>query len=272
MASEQWLLNDTSVANTAYFTAVGSSYKLRNTSGATQNRRTTSPSPYEGAGYYACFLGGAATGVFYSSGGSGLTGGTYYVDAYFYLTGYPSADLNTFFLTANDTSILYTWVQIDTDGSFSIGSYDDINTSTVWTSSANSILPTSEWFRIQIKTSSKGIAEAKLFKGTGINGTTPNATLTKDFTTQYPFDAFGAFQALVLGTDSSGAGATKLYIDDIKFDDTAYPTRSSSTAHTASGTSTITATGTAAMSNRRTLQGTATGTATGTAAASNRRT
>jgi hypothetical protein len=47
---------------------------------------------------------------------------------------------------------------------------------------------------------------------------------------------------------------------------------SSGTAHTAAGTATATATGTAAMSNARTLQGTGTGTATGTAIASNQRT
>ena len=53
MASEQWLLNDTSVASGALLTGVGgSSYQLRNTTGATISRTTSSPTPYEGAGCY----------------------------------------------------------------------------------------------------------------------------------------------------------------------------------------------------------------------------
>jgi hypothetical protein len=259
MASEQWLLNDTSVANNAYFTAVGSSYKLRNVSGGTYTRRTTSPTPYEGAGYYASGLSNNGIGRFYTSASVQLTGSVKYVDSYFYLTAYPSVDVLAFVVTGDDTNVLYTWIQIDTDGSFSISSYDGVNGNTIWTSSANSILPTGEWFRIAYKTSAKGIAEAKLFKGTNINGTTPDATLTKDFTAQSPFSSFGAYEYEVFALDNTGAGSAVLYADSIILNDAAYPTRG--TAHTAAGTATATATGTAAMSNRRTLQATATGTA-----------
>ena len=53
MASAQWLLNDTSVAGGSYWTAEsGSSYKLKNISGASSSRITSSPTPYEGAGCY----------------------------------------------------------------------------------------------------------------------------------------------------------------------------------------------------------------------------
>lgn len=269
MASEQWLLNDTSVASNAYFTAVGSSYKLRNVSAGTYTRRTTSPTPYEGAGYYASGLNNDSLGRFYTSGSVQLTGGTYYTDAYFYLTGYPSVDVLAFVVTGDDTNVLYTWAQIDTDGSFSISSYDAVNGPSNWTSSSNSILPTSAWFRIAYKTNASGVAEVKLYKGTGINGTTADATLTKDFTAQYPFSAFGAWEYQAFAVDNTGGSPAILYADNIKFDNTAYPTRG--TAYTADASSTITATGTATMSNARVVAGSATITATGTSAANNAR-
>lgn len=270
MASEQWLLNDTSVANNAYFTAVGSSYKLRNVSGGTYNRRTTSPTPYEGAGYYASGLSNNPTGRFYTSSSVQLTGGTYYHDAYFYLVSAPPNDVLAFTVTGDDTNVLYTWIQINTDLSMSISSYDNVNTSVNWTTTAASMIPTGAWFRLQYKTNSKGINEVKLFKGTNINGTTADATLTKDFSTQSPFSTFGAWEYQAFALDNTGATTAVLYVDDIKFDDTAYPSRS--TAYTASGTSTITATGTATMSSSRPASGSSTETATGTATASNQRT
>ena len=228
MASEQWLLNDTSVVNNAYFTAVGSSYKLRNISGGTYTRRTTSPTPYEGAGYYASGLSNNSLGRFYTSGSVQLTGGVKYVDAYFYLEAYPSVDVLAFVVTGDDTNVAYTWFQIDTDGSFSIASYDLDNESQVWLESANSALPLDEWFRIQYATNSRGVNVVRLFKGTNINGTTPDASLTKDFSVQSPFSTFGAYEFEAFAVDNTGAGSATLYVDNIKLDDAAYPTRETS--------------------------------------------
>ena len=270
MASEQWLLNDTSVANNAYFTAVGSSYKLRNVSGGTHTRRTTSPTPYEGAGYYASGLANEGIGRFYTSGSVQLTGSVKYVDSYFYLENYPSVNVLAFVVTGDDTNVGYTYIQISTTGRFQIASFDLDNESQVWVESAASALPLDEWFRIQYATSAKGLNDVRLFKGANINGTTPDATLTKDFTAQSPFSGFGAYEYEVFAVDNTGGSPAILYADNIKFDDAAYPTRS--TAHTADAAGSATATGTAAMSNARTLQATASGTATGTAAASNQRT
>jgi hypothetical protein len=266
MASEQWLLNDTSVANNAYFTAVGSSYKLRNVSGGTYTRRTTSPTPYEGAGYYASGLSNFPLGRFYSSASVQLTGGNYYVDSYFYLTGYPAADVLAFVITGDDTDVLYTWVQINTNGSISISSYDDINGIVNWTTSTASDLPTSAWFRLQYRVNSHGVREYNLFKGSNINGTTPDVTASKNFSTQSPFSTGGPFEFQAFAVDNTGGSPAILYVDDTKFDDNAYPTRG--IAHTAAATATGTATGTASMRNARVGAGTGTGTATGTGAAS----
>ena len=225
MASERWLLNDTSVANNAYFTAVGSSYKLLNVSGGTYTRRTTSPTPYEGAGYYASGLSNLPLGRFYSSANVQLTGGTYYVDSYFYLTAYPSVDVLAFVVTGDDTNVLYTWAQIDTAGSFSIASYDDVNLSVVWTSSASSALPLNAWFRIQYATNASGVNVVRLFKGSNINGTTPDVSLTKNFSAQAPFSSFGAFEYQAFAVDNTGGSPAILYADDIKLDSANYPGR-----------------------------------------------
>ena len=90
MASEQFLLNDTSVANNAYFAAVtGGSYKLQNTFGSTRNRVTSSPTPYEGAGCYASGIADERTFTFLNSSNGNLTGtsGTYYFDVYCFSLG-----------------------------------------------------------------------------------------------------------------------------------------------------------------------------------------
>jgi hypothetical protein len=257
MASAQWLLNDTSVANGAYWTAEsGSSYKLKNVSGSTVSRVTSSPTPYEGAGCYAGST-GAELYQFFNSSNAALTGATYYLDIYVYFPG--SVD---FYIlnTGNDTNVEYSGVQVNYDGSFSIATYDTANGFVVQTSSSAGALPTSAWCRVQVKATSAGVTETKLFKGTGINGTTPDTTLTYAA-------AYTSFERLYGGGPNYIGGG---FFDNIKFDNAAYPTRG--TAHTAAATATATATGTAAMSNARTLQATATGTATGTAAASNQRT
>ena len=258
MASAQWLLNDTSVTNGSYWTAEsGSSYKLKNINGSTLSRVTSSPTPYEGAGCYRNNT-DFNTFQFFDSSNNAITGGTYYFDCYLYARSANYDDIQLL-LTGQNTNVEYTWVYLQGDGLFGIKTYDDVN-GTLIRDSESGARPADEWFRVQVKATAAGITEAKLFKGTGINGTSPDYTLT--FSAGYT-----SFETLYGGGYEYTAGVA---FDDIKFDNTAYPTRS--TAHTAAGTATGTATGTAAMSNARTLQASATGTATGTAAASNQRT
>jgi hypothetical protein len=260
MASAQWLLNDTSVTNGSYWTAEsGSSYKLKNVSGSTRSRTTSSPTPYEGAGCYRT-ISGLDLFQFFDSSNVALTGSTYYFDTYvFSRVGDGGYLLNT----SNDTQAEYTGVYVDSYGYFYITSYDAVNGSQIQAVSGADI-PFGAWYRVQVKATASGITEAKLFKGANIDGTSPDVTLT--YTAGYT-----SFQRL-LGGGGNGYDTAYPAFDNIKFDNTAYPTRGGGTAHTAAGTATATATGTAAMSNARTLQATATGTATGTAAASNQRT
>ena len=268
MASEQWLLNDTSVANSAYFTAVtGGSYKLQNTFGSTRSRVTSSPTPYEGAGCYASGTGNESGMRFRSSASADLTGtsGTYYFDAYVYIpTGF--TDLVAPILTGDDAAVVYSWVQPNADTSLSFGGYDTVNGLISANTTATGKFNTNAWFRVQAKTNQYGMNEFRVFVGGNIDGASPSTTVTPiDFGATYGHGTYQYLYGMV------GNGSTyPIYLDSIKFDNAAYPTRS--TAHTAAASATATATGTAAMSNARTLQGTATGTATGTAAASNQRT
>ena len=255
MASAQWLLNDTSVTNGSYWTAEsGSSYKLKNVGGSTLSRVTSSPTPYEGAG---CYAGSTVQDIFeyYNSSNVRLTGGTYYFDTYLYVPSSSPPDLYVF-NTGNDSTVEYSGVIVGYTRDFSIVTYDTVDGFLYRTSSSSGACPSDAWFRMQVKATASGITEAKLFKGSNINGTTADTTLT--FTAGYT-----SFERMNGGGPYYIGGG---FFDDIKFDNTAYPTRS--TAHTASGTSTITATGTAAMSNARVGAGTGTGTATGTGAAS----
>ena len=264
MASEQWLLNDTSVASSAYFTAVtGGSYKLLNGTNTTVSRTTSGPTPYEGAGCYTS-PNTNSLARFRDSSSVDITGAQYFVDLYFYVDSYPVAGANIF-LTIDDPNVQYTAALVNANGSIGISSYDNFNGFVVQASTSASTVPLDAWFRVAIKSSSKGIQEVKMFKGSNINGTTADYTVSKDFTTYSPFSVNGPWQAIDLVTNLDNS-ITWIYADNIKFDNTAYPTRG--TAHTASGTSTITATGTAAMSNARVGAGTGTGTATGTGAAS----
>jgi hypothetical protein len=267
MASEQWLLNDTSVANNAYFTAVtGGSYKLQNTFGSTRNRVTSSPTPYEGAGCYASGLSGEDGIRFRSSASADLTGtsGTYYFDSYVYLpTGFTNNAIPL--LTANDAAVTFSWVQPYADTSLGFAGYDTINGVTSNNATATGAFSTNAWFRIQAKINEYGINEIRVFVGGNIDGASPSTTLTPfNFSTL----GFTAYQRMI-GL-AGNANTYPFYLDSIKFDDAAYPTRGG-TAHTAAGSATGTATGTAAMSSSRVGAGSGSETATGTAAASNQR-
>jgi hypothetical protein len=257
------LLNDTSVAIGSYWTAEsGSSYKLKNVSNSTLSRITSSPTPYEGAGCYRIITNGFDTYQLFDSSNNAITGGTYYWDSYVYTRSSPADDILLLITGYDDPLYEYTWVLVVSSGELVIRTYDLINGTLDRSTTSSGACPDNEWFRVQVKATAAGITETKLFKGTGINGTTPDNTLT--FAAAYT-----SFVRLYGGTNNgtSGVGAA---IDDIKFDNTAYPTRA--VVVTAAAAGSATATGTAAMSNARTLQATATGTATGTAAASNQRT
>jgi hypothetical protein len=96
MASEQWLLNDTSVSSGAYFTAVtGGSYKLLNGTATTVSRTTSSPTPYEGAGCYTS-PNTNALARFQDSSSVDITGAQYFVDLYLYVDSYPVTGANVF--------------------------------------------------------------------------------------------------------------------------------------------------------------------------------
>ena len=258
MASAQWLLNDTSVAGGSYWTAEsGSSYKLKNISGASSSRITSSPTPYEGAGCYRIPTDGNNLYEITDSSNNSLTGNTYYFDSYVYTRSSPADDI-LLLITGDNIDFEYSWVLIKNDGTLEIKTYDTVNETLVRTASSSGACPDNEWFRVQVKVTAAGITETRLFKGAGINGTSPDTTLT--------FSAgYGTFDILYGGSNNGSTVAAA--VDDIKFDNTAYPTRGG-TAHTASGTSTITATATASMSNARVGAGSGTGTATGTGAAS----
>jgi hypothetical protein len=252
MASAQWLLNDTSVTTSSFWTAEsGSSYKLKNVTGSTCFRTTSSPTPYEGAGCYTG-AGGNYLARLRTSADAEVTG-VNYEDYYFYRT---NSNLTICGVTYNDSTVEYSYVQFNTNNTFSIVTFDTALGETYRTTSA-AVVPSGSWFRIQVKRVATGITEAKLFKDSDINGTTPAATITWTPT-------YSNYQYTATGSGDFG------WIDNIKFDDTSYPTRA--VVVTAAAAGSATATGTAAMSNARTLQATATGTATGTAAASNQRT
>ena len=262
MASEQWLLNDTSVASGSYWTAVGSTYKLKNIAGSTVSRTTSTPTPYEGAGCYRTGITQGEFFQFFNTSNVALTGGTYYFDAYIYARSSP-ADDGYFLNTANDTNVEYTGALVTDTGIFEIATYDPVNGFVTQAATGTGVCPDNAWFRVQVKATSAGVTEAKLFKGSNINGTTADNTLTYAA-------GYTSFERLYGGGAGDPTYNGYIAFDDIKFDNTAYPTRG--TAHTAAGTSTITATGTAAMRNARVGAGTGTGTATGTGAASNQRT
>jgi len=257
MASAQWLLNDTSVVTGAFWTAEsGSSYKLENRYASTLSRTTTSPTPYEGAGCYQSPPSSDLITRFYDSSTNQITGGTYYVDFYAYIKSSPSGD-GYFYFCGNDTAVEYSSSFVNASAQMAIATYDNVFGYIELTQTSSNTVPRDAWFRFQGKVVSGGFAEAKLYKGTNINGATADNTLTSTV-------SYSAFEYLSVAGGAIVNGG--IYFDNIKFDNTAYPTRG--TAHTASGTSTITATGTAAMRNARVGAGSATGTATGTGAAS----
>ena len=260
MASEQWLLNDTSVASGSYFTAVGSSYKLQNASGGTLSRTTTTPTPYEGAGCYRSSA--ASNSIFnvFDSSSNPITGGTYYFDTYLYTRSSPSDEAYVI-QTGNTATSEFTGVFVDDAGSLGIATYDPINDFVIQSITTSGTCPDNAWFRVALKLTSGGTAEAKLFKGSNINGTTADNTVSWTPT-------YSSFEFIFGGGGYASNGL--MAFDNIKFDNTAYPTRGG-TAHTAAASATATATGTAAMSNARVGAGSSTETATGTAVASNQR-
>jgi hypothetical protein len=226
MASEQWLLNDTSVADNAYFTAVtGGSYKLQNTFGSTRSRITSSPTPYEGAGCYRSGIGNESGMRFRSSASADLTGtsGTYYFDCYVYLpTGF--TDLVAPILTGNDAAVEYSWVQPNANTSLSFGGYNPVDGLISANTTATGKFSTNAWFRVQAKTNQYGMNEFRVFVGGNIDGASPSTTVTPfDFGATYGHSTYPVLYGMV------GNGSTyPIYLDSIKLDNAAYPTRSAS--------------------------------------------
>ena len=255
MASEQWLLNDTSVANGAYWTAAGATYKLKNTTGATKNRVTSSPTPIEGSGCYASDPNNNRF-IFETSASVNFTG-TNYIDFYVYFASTITGNVNALIATGNDTAVEYSWANVKADGAMEFGSFDLIFGTRSWVTTSSGVFPDNEWVRVQVFSNANGVNTFRLFKGLNLNGTSPDTTITKNFN-----GVFGSYEALVIAQNNNG-DANTFYFDSIKFDNTDYPTRLQVT-----GSPTGTATGTAAMSNARVGAGTGTGTATGTGAAS----
>ena len=263
MASEQWLLNDTTVNSGAYFTAVGSSYKLKNNN-QTRSRTTSSPTPYEGAGCYLFTTNNTVREIQTSANGD--VNGAKFVDYYVYVpTGLDVIDYQ-FMLCANDAAVQYSWAAFFEDGSIGFGSYDNVYGLIVTRVSSAGAITVGAWNRLAAKSDAYGILELKAFRGSNVNGSTADTTIT---TASYQ-SSLGFSAYVKLGVTGGPYVTYFPYVDDIKFDDTAYPTRG--TAHTATASSTITATGTATMSSSRPASGSSTETATGTAAASNQRT
>ncbi len=273
MASEQWLLNDTSVVANAFWTPVGSgSYKLKNiTWNATNPTRTgTTARAYEGTRSYPVTQDNSDLGDFRSSSDTALGTASYYVDFYYYNPGIPTNNWTALFVTGdNNVNVTFTWAGVTWDNRIAIMSYDAINglfapdgTYNPWAQSATNVVPTSAWCRIQARTNAGGCYEIKVFTGSGINGTSPTATVTYNLSTTYPYDQ--GFNDTYFGVAAYGSDAGN--IDSIIFNNTGYPTRG--TAYTASATSTATATGTSAITRARAVDGTITETGTGTATGS----
>lgn len=227
MASEQWLLDDVSVAYSSYFTAVGSSYKLQNVAynesfggGYTLSGITSSPTPYQGS---RCLndISGAASGNLLrlkNSDGTDVAGTSFYVDHYYY-TGV-SAYGNVGFQTANDTAARYIYMNINNttlQNKIEANAFDGIGSgSGLLATGAVGQVPTNQWVRVQFKYEIWGCSAFRLFFGTNINESAPNYSIswTNPFADATPY-------AYAPGW----AGNAGTAIDDIKIDTAAYPTR-----------------------------------------------
>jgi len=257
MASEQWLLNDTSVASGAYFTAAGATYKLKNTTGVTKNRVTSSPTPIEGSGCYASDPNNNRF-IFETSASVNFTG-TNYIDFYVYFASAITGNVNALIATGNDTVFEYSWANVLANGAMEFSSFDVTFGTRSWVTTSSGVFPDNEWVRVQVFSNANGVNTFRLFKGLNLNGTSPDTTITKNFN-----GLFSAYEFLVIGQNNNG-DANTFFFDSIKFDSAAYPTRS--TAYTADATGTETATGTGSLTYTANASASSSITATGTAAA-----
>jgi hypothetical protein len=219
--NEQWLLNDTSVANGAYFTPVGlSDYKLQNGYGYTVSRTTSSPSPYEGAGCYQS-SGNYASLPIVNADNSAITDtGAKYADFYVYFNANPATGAHSPMGSGNNAAVEYGSVGVLPNGSVALLSYDAVfGTLTYGTSTAAGFITPGSWMRFQVKVGQKVVEEVKIYKGFNINGTSPDATLTG---TKYS----GTKDGMSFGQSPTG---DYHWLDDIKFSNSAYPTRAAAT-------------------------------------------
>jgi hypothetical protein len=257
--NEQWLLNDTSVANGAYFTPVGlSDYKLQNNYGSTVSRTTSSPSPYEGAGCYAS-SGNYASLPIVNADNSAITDtGAKYADFYVYFNANPATNAHSPMGSGNNAAVEFGSVGVLPNGSVALLSYDAVfGTLTYGTSTAAGFITPGSWMRFQVKVGQKVVEEVKIYKTT-INGTTPDATLTG---TKYS----GTKDGISFGQSPTGEYH---WLDDIKFSDTAYPTRSSNQTITGTGIASTVTFGTAKVNRTVPITGVASTVVFGTAVVS----
>lgn len=227
MASEQWLLDDVSVAYSSYFTAVGSSYKLQNVAynedfggGYTLFGITSSPTPYQGSRCLNDVSEGVAnTLMLKNSGGSDVAGTSFYADHYYY-TG-TGAYGGVGFASANDTAARYIYMNINNttlQNKIEANAFDGIGSgSGLLATGAVGQVPTNQWVRLQFKYEVWGASEFRLFLGPDINKSSPDFSISwaNPFSDATPY-AYMPFWSGNYGTA----------IDDIKIDTAGYPTRS----------------------------------------------
>ena len=217
MASEQWLFNDASVASGNTFAKVGSSnYTIVSGNAGTLTRTTTNPTPYEGAG---CYVNGTIGAINYYLRGYGYpTTEPLYLDAYFYIKSSTWSGSAAPFLEGDfEFFQVFTWGSINA-GSIEYGSYDTVNGSQVWNTTAYSV-PLNAWIRCRLLTGYSGVQQFGIFTGSNINGSTPSLVLpTINFST---LSAYAPTETYLV----ESGNANSFWIDDLKLDTAAYPAR-----------------------------------------------
>lgn len=220
MASEQWLFdNATAVAPGGVWTAVGSTYSLRNIYTNTIARTTTSPTPYQGAGCVAdpTFGINQNAELWNAANTARIAGTVFYTDSY-YFTGSQAYGSGLLSANGNDTYGQYIWTNVNNttaNNRIEANWYDVYSEygALIGTAAVGAV-PTNTWVRIQSKFETWGISSLRLFI-TNINGTSPDYTLTWGNPA-----GFTSYE----NANGMGGNVTTAW-DDLKVDTVAYPTR-----------------------------------------------
>ena len=159
--------------NSGTFTNISSmnsnSVSLNNGGGTGVTYKSSSPSPVSGSYGYLSIA--SAGNIYPINNGDAFTSGWpdgITVDAYFYFPSLPTTSSPMLF---NVSYTRYSGVGVSTDGRLTLWS----NNSIVEQSSA-SLIPTATWFRasIQYDATDQSFKNVNIYKGTNINGTTPD--------------------------------------------------------------------------------------------------